>query len=204
MTMSLKPCERRLLAMSVSTAWKVACDSTIVPGEMFGRIGLPGSSVTIGATSALPSARAIDSPVAFSTWLCLPVVRYGPFSSMPPVRTSAVVLPPLIRSRTSSIVRSSIQTLSCMSIGRGMLVTSTRGAVLTDAVRRSGSARRERAFGPWLWWRRPKTALQTNTSERASFLPGRPVTVPLSYAYPLQCDSPALACDQASYGASSP
>ena len=49
-----------------------------------------------------------------------------------------MVLPPLIRSRTSSIVRSSIQTLSCMSIGRGMLVTSTRGAVLTDAVRRSG------------------------------------------------------------------
>ena len=113
--------------MSVSTAWKVACDSTIVPGEMFGRSGLPGSSVTIGATSALPSARAIDSPVAFSTLLCLPVVRYGPFSSMPPVRTSAVVLPALIRSRTSSIVRSSIHTLSCMSIGRGMLVTSTRG-----------------------------------------------------------------------------
>ena len=93
--MSLKPCERRLLAMSVSTAWKVACDSTIVPGDMFGRIGLPGSSVTIGATSALPSARAIDSPVAFSTLLCLPVVRYGPFSSMPPVRISAVVLPRL-------------------------------------------------------------------------------------------------------------
>jgi hypothetical protein len=37
----LEPCERRLFAMSVSTAWKVACDSTTVPGDMFGRSGLP-------------------------------------------------------------------------------------------------------------------------------------------------------------------
>ena len=56
---------------------------------------------------------------------------------MPPVKISAVVLPLLIRSRTSSIVRFSIQTLSCMSIGRGISRTSTRGAVFTDAVRRS-------------------------------------------------------------------
>jgi hypothetical protein len=33
------------------------------------------------------------------------------------------------------MVRSSIQTLSCMSIGRGMFATSTLGALFTEAVR---------------------------------------------------------------------
>jgi hypothetical protein len=100
------------------------------------RSGLPGSSVTIGATRALPSPRAIGSPITRNTLLCFPVVRYGPFSSMPPVMITAVVFPPLIRSRTSIIVRSSIQTESCISIGRAIPSTSTRGWVLTDAVGR--------------------------------------------------------------------
>ncbi len=80
----------------------------------------------------------MGSPMTRSTLLCFPVVRYGPFSSMPPVRITAVVFPALIASRTSSIVRSSIHTVSCMSIGRGMPRTSTRGCVLTDAVGRCG------------------------------------------------------------------
>ena len=42
------------------------------PGVMFGFSGLPGSIVTIGAQSALPSLRAIASQVERSTKLCLP------------------------------------------------------------------------------------------------------------------------------------
>ena len=59
---------------------------------------------------------------------------------MPPVRISAVVFPALSRSRTSIIVRSSIQMVSCISIGRGMSSTSTRGCWFTEAVGRCGGA----------------------------------------------------------------
>ena len=113
--------------MSVSTARKVACDSTMVPGDMLGRSGLPGSSVTIGARARY-RGRARSTRRSPSARCC--VCRWsGRARSLRCRRSgsSAVVLPPLIRSRTSSIVRSSIQTLSCMSIGRGILVTSTRG-----------------------------------------------------------------------------
>ena len=46
-----------------------------------------------GATSALPSARAIFSASAFTRTLCLPSAMCGPFCSVPPIGTSAVVLP---------------------------------------------------------------------------------------------------------------
>jgi hypothetical protein len=62
-TMCLKPCVFRLTAMSDTTALKVSGDSSTVPGIRT-RSGFPGSRVTIGAISALPSARAIGSPIA--------------------------------------------------------------------------------------------------------------------------------------------
>ena len=130
--------------MSDITALYVSAERKTVPGVRT-RSGLPGSSVTIGAASALPRLLAMASPVTRRTLLCLPVVRYGPFSSMPPVRISAVVFPALIRSRTSIIVRSSIQIESCMSMGRGMPSTSTRGCWFTEAVGREGGCCAARA-----------------------------------------------------------
>ena len=46
-----------------------------MPPGVLVRSGLPGSMVTIGATSVPVSRRATDSPLACRTWLCLPVVR---------------------------------------------------------------------------------------------------------------------------------
>ena len=98
-----------------------------MPPGVPARSGLPGSIVTIGATKAFPSFLAMASPITASTWLCFPVVRYGPFSSIPPVKISAVVFPSSRASRTSSIVSSSIQTLSSASIGRGKVIMSFAG-----------------------------------------------------------------------------
>src|SRR6266487_6718599 len=92
----------------------------------------------LSASATSPSGLTFPPLSPSRTMLCLPVVRYGPFSSMPPVRISAVVLPALTRSRTSSIVRSSVQSVSRISIGRGISATSTRGCVLTDATGRGG------------------------------------------------------------------
>ena len=46
-----------------------------IPPGVLARSGLPGSIVTIGATSVFPKRRAMDSPITRSTWLCFPVVR---------------------------------------------------------------------------------------------------------------------------------
>ena len=45
----------------------------------------------IGATRVSPNVLAIASPVTLRTWLCLPVVKYGPFDSIVPFKIRAVV-----------------------------------------------------------------------------------------------------------------
>src|SRR3990172_4665466 len=78
-----------------------------------------GTNAMMGATRAFPSFRAIDSVIAWSTTLCLPVTRYGPFCSTPPEATRTVFLPAWMASRTSIHVRSSMKTVSTASMGRG-------------------------------------------------------------------------------------
>src|SRR5262245_16554561 len=65
-----------------------------------------------GATSVLPSARAILSAVYSMTNLCSPSTMCGPFCSVPAVPMMTVVVPLLTRSRASAQVSSSMNTVS--------------------------------------------------------------------------------------------
>src|SRR2546426_3548243 len=65
-----------------------------------------------GATSALPSARAIRSASALTRALCLPRAICGPFCSVPPIGTMMVVVPVLMTARSSVHVSSSRNTVS--------------------------------------------------------------------------------------------
>src|SRR5438128_12013690 len=71
-----------------------------------------GTYASTGATSALPSARAIFSESAFTRTLCLPSAMCEPFCSVPPIGTMTVVLPARIWSRNSVQVSSSRNTVS--------------------------------------------------------------------------------------------
>src|SRR5262245_58861036 len=65
-----------------------------------------------GATSVLPSARAIRLAAYSMTNLCSPSTMWGPFCSVPAVPMMTVVVPAFTMSRTSAHVRSSMNTVS--------------------------------------------------------------------------------------------
>src|SRR6185295_16876762 len=73
----------------------------------------------IGAMRVFPSFRAIACVVARRITLCLPVARYGPFCSTPPVPTRTVSLPALRASRTSIQVISSMNSVGWAAMGLG-------------------------------------------------------------------------------------
>ena len=76
--------------MSLITLFKFSEDNTNRPGVSVDS-GSPESSLMIGATRVSPNVLAIASPVTLRTWLCLPVVKYGPFDSIVPFKIRAVV-----------------------------------------------------------------------------------------------------------------
>ena len=88
----------------------------IVPGLLICPVGfsqLPsGTYVITGATRVFPKPRAILSAVYSMTYLCSPSTICGPFCSVPAVGMMTVVVPDLVRSRTSAHVNSSMKMVS--------------------------------------------------------------------------------------------
>ncbi len=115
--MSRKPLARRLRAAYSSTLSNVFSGIVSVPGKRMcadGGSTLPSGTYAItGATSALPSAAAIFPPSTRARTLCLPSTMCGPLCSVPPMGTSAVVLPARTSAASSGDVSSSMKTLSC-------------------------------------------------------------------------------------------
>src|SRR5688572_17045942 len=114
--MSVKPPALRLFAACSSSVMNRSLGSVMVPAlVMWPRGGsqLPsGTYVRIGATRALPSARAILSVVYWRMNLCSPITMCGPFCSVPAVAMITDFLPPSMSTFTSSQVSSSSSTVS--------------------------------------------------------------------------------------------
>src|SRR5688572_14711951 len=97
----------------------------------------------MGATSALPSVRAILSVVYSRTNLCSPITMCGPFCSVPAVAMITDVLPCSIRSLISSHVSSSMNTVPggfWAAAGAAALITAVRAGAGPAAAPLAGQA----------------------------------------------------------------
>src|SRR6202045_3282189 len=114
--MSWNPASLKLRAAYSRILSKASSGTVMVPGNLICPVGgtrAPSGTYAItGATSALPSARAILSERERTRKLCFPKPIREPFCSVPPIGTMTVVLPARIWSRSSVQVSSSRNTVS--------------------------------------------------------------------------------------------
>src|ERR1043166_6422125 len=107
-----------------------------------------GTYVTMGATIALPSARAILSAQYSVAYLCSAIDIWGPFCSVPAVPMIAVVLPFLIRRASSSHVSCSRKTVSG-GFGVGSWAAAVGACTMSARLATNRSGGMDRCmFGP--------------------------------------------------------